>query len=377
MFDIDALLATDPVSTAWLVRQNKSALEVGDKVYVWRNIGGGDKKKAGLVAEARIAGPVQQQAVAPEELVFWTDPADAQVENRVEIVFEKIYARPRLQWAWVESDPVIGRFKQVQGTNIAMSSNEAERMRILAERVSEDWTYAEAVAGLWAYAMTRDIQVSKLSGSPVADAALRSGRVVTGMYNKVMNFRAIDPNDSRKGLSAASGMDRDIWAKFYSNAIGDLDVLAIEVEYRRLWPSESGIESQGPKPEPPPPGTNLAELLSRWQKRKQKEGGGDGPPRSYSSKTRRFEREELVYQIALLRANGACEVPGCYHPLFETSDNLTFLEVHHIEFLSEGGKDSPENTAAICPAHHREAHFGVHAGKIASQLAKVRQTDPT
>ena len=46
---------------------------------------------------------------------------------------------------------------------------------------------AESIAGLWAYAKTYGKEVSRLPGSPVADGALRIGRAVTGVYNKVMN----------------------------------------------------------------------------------------------------------------------------------------------------------------------------------------------
>ncbi|CAN0604767.1 unnamed protein product, partial [Ectocarpus sp. 12 AP-2014] len=35
-----------------------------------------------------------------------------------------------------------------------------------------------------------------------------------------------------------------------------------------------------------------------------------------------------------------------------------FLEVHHIIPLAESGHDAVENTMALCPNCHREAHFG-------------------
>jgi hypothetical protein len=60
------------------------------------------------------------------------------------------------------------------------------------------------VAGLWAYTQTYGQQVSRLPGSPVAEVALVVGRAISGVYNKVMNFRAIDPRDERAGMSGAS-----------------------------------------------------------------------------------------------------------------------------------------------------------------------------
>jgi len=35
-----------------------------------------------------------------------------------------------------------------------------------------------------------------------------------------------------------------------------------------------------------------------------------------------------------------------------------YLEVHHVVPLAKDGSDTPENTVAICPACHRELHFG-------------------
>ncbi|MCM7737031.1 HNH endonuclease [Enterobacter hormaechei] len=40
-------------------------------------------------------------------------------------------------------------------------------------------------------------------------------------------------------------------------------------------------------------------------------------------------------------------------------DGTPFLEVHHIEWLSNGGEDSVENAIALCPNCHRQAHYGV------------------
>lgn len=65
-------------------------------------------------------------------------------------------------------------------------------------------------------------------------------------------------------------------------------------------------------------------------------------------------------------------MPNCQHPAFETKAGEAFLEVHHINFLFEGGDDDPDNTAALCPAHHREAHFGKAAEDLGAQLKAVR-----
>ncbi|MFT4767447.1 MAG: hypothetical protein ACI8RN_000573 [Glaciecola sp.] len=39
------------------------------------------------------------------------------------------------------------------------------------------------------------------------------GRAVTGVYNKVMSFRHIDPRDERAGMSGGGDMVREVWAR--------------------------------------------------------------------------------------------------------------------------------------------------------------------
>lgn len=71
-----------------------------------------------------------------------------------------------------------------------------------------------------------------------------------------------------------------------------------------------------------------------------------------------FRRNLYVVAAALKRADGRCEVPGCTHSLFQRDTGPYYLEVHHIVPLGEGGEDTLLNVAAICPACHREYHFG-------------------
>jgi hypothetical protein len=77
--------------------------------------------------------------------------------------------------------------------------------------------------------------VSRLPGSPVAEIALALGRAVSGVYNKLMNFRAIDPRDQRAGMSGGGETDRRVWAEFYNEAAGDLRHPELEREFNRLW----------------------------------------------------------------------------------------------------------------------------------------------
>lgn len=72
----------------------------------------------------------------------------------------------------------------------------------------------------------------------------------------------------------------------------------------------------------------------------------------------RFRRNEDVVAEVLERAAGYCE--GCKHPApFKRAINgEPYLEVHHIKWLAKGGEDTVENSVALCPNCHREAHYG-------------------
>ncbi len=71
-----------------------------------------------------------------------------------------------------------------------------------------------------------------------------------------------------------------------------------------------------------------------------------------------FKRNQDVIAEVLFRANGKCEECGKTAPFLRASDGSPYLEVHHVLPLSENGDDTVENTLALCPNCHRQAHFG-------------------
>ncbi|MFH5070802.1 HNH endonuclease [Enterobacter cloacae complex sp. 2024EL-00215] len=74
--------------------------------------------------------------------------------------------------------------------------------------------------------------------------------------------------------------------------------------------------------------------------------------------TRVYKRSPYVVAEVLSRAKGKCQSCKSDAPFLKV-DGTPFLEVHHIEWLSNGGEDSVENAIALCPNCHRQAHFGV------------------
>ncbi|SON51670.1 HNH endonuclease signature motif containing protein [Vibrio tapetis] len=84
---------------------------------------------------------------------------------------------------------------------------------------------------------------------------------------------------------------------------------------------------------------------------------GDAKPKVNTTTTTNYARSPEVKAWALNRANGVCEY--CDNPApFETEEDRPFLEVHHIVPLVDGGANTVENCADICPNCHRMLHFG-------------------
>ncbi|MCM4170961.1 HNH endonuclease [Arenibacter sp. TNZ] len=76
-----------------------------------------------------------------------------------------------------------------------------------------------------------------------------------------------------------------------------------------------------------------------------------------------YERDFMVKAWVLKNADGCCESCNKKAP-FETIGGLPYLEVHHVLSLAEGGSDKVENTVAVCPNCHREAHYGTFKTQI-------------
>ncbi len=381
-FDIDGFLATRPSAFLWLVTRSGDRMRVGDRAFLWRSIAGDDEARSGVVAETEIADEPSEREEDTPSRPFWRsgDPALPRLRVRVRTVRVAASAKEVVQRKWALEDPVLRDMtilKAANATNFLLSDEQAARLCALWTKTGRNFTYAESVAALWVYKETYGSSVSRLPGSPVADMALRIGRAVPGVYNKIMNFRHLDPRDERAGLSGGSDVDSTAWSRFFDaqgRALRDHD---LDAEYRRLW-ADAGAE---------PPDAALArdEAVEREASRlaseeplaallaRHRAAGRPAKPKVAAAPGQRFERDPLVVAIARVRAAFRCEVPGCAHPTFLDRDGRTYCEVHHIEPLANGGDDTPENAACVCPAHHREAHHGAGAAKIREALLAIRR----
>ncbi len=73
----------------------------------------------------------------------------------------------------------------------------------------------------------------------------------------------------------------------------------------------------------------------------------------------------------LARAKGNCELCGALG--FECEDGSRYLESHHIIRLADDGVDRMTNVIALCPNHHREAHYGVSRDELEAKMAQMVQ----
>ena len=84
-----------------------------------------------------------------------------------------------------------------------------------------------------------------------------------------------------------------------------------------------------------------------------------------------FKRNQFVVIETLERANGVCDLCKKNAPFLRIKDEAPFLEVHHVNPLADGGKDTLDNTVALCPNCHREAHLGINRDKVKQRLLQV------
>jgi hypothetical protein len=101
---------------------------------------------------------------------------------------------------------------------------------------------------------------------------------------------------------------------------------------------------------------------------------GNSKPKRGSYSATFIVRDDRVRKSVLKRARGQCEHCGALG--FKRSDGTHFVEAHHIISLAEQGQDTLDNVIALCPNHHREAHFGESWEQLETEfkakLAKLR-----
>lgn len=99
--------------------------------------------------------------------------------------------------------------------------------------------------------------------------------------------------------------------------------------------------------------------------------GADSPERA-SSITQSTRRDPAVRLAVLQRADGRCEL--CDAEGFRMDDGRLYAETHHVQPLAKRGVDRVWNVVALCPTHHREAHYGSRRVQMKAQLLELLAT---
>ncbi len=79
-------------------------------------------------------------------------------------------------------------------------------------------------------------------------------------------------------------------------------------------------------------------------------------PKGKITTTSSYIRNTYIAEASKRRANGICQLCGQPAPFNDKNGN-PYLESHHIIWLSAGGADTLDNTAALCPNCHKKMHI--------------------
>ncbi|WP_129125950.1 MULTISPECIES: HNH endonuclease [Geomonas] len=241
-FDIDTYIKNYD-NVRWLVGQKHLAdkMAPGDEVFFWRAAGKKSGKIPGIVAYGILTSApslIEEDEASIPLYKPGTPPPGIDLRVSIQIKHKCLGAKEIIKKDWLLEDPVVPHMRILKffsETNYLITTNEAQRLFTLVRNTGRDWTREESIGGLWAYAQTLNSSISRLPGSPVSEVALAIGRALPGVYNKVMNFRALDPTDERKGFSSVSQTDEAVWHEFFDPSSKALLVSKLDSEFSRLW----------------------------------------------------------------------------------------------------------------------------------------------
>jgi 5-methylcytosine-specific restriction endonuclease McrA len=368
IFDIDGYLSASFGLIKWTVSRYQDQIKPGDSVYIWRSQGD-EPSLAGVVAEGTVVETPSVQEDDPNGRDFWRQEPEDSDQMQVKIRLNRIASkREVLKREWMKDDSALKTLlilRQPAGTNFRVEELAASRLGQLWGKTGTDWARDEVVAALHLYEQMVGKPISKIADSEVEQLAQQLGRAPTGVYNKLMNLRSIDPRDERKGFEGHSKVDQRAWNEFFDKKTMAIQVHDVEnsrlwegtVKSKKLSAEDLGVEERRLAKNP------LHILLEQYSERPK-----NLKPKRRSQATMIYDRDPCVVTLRKQLANFRCEVDSCQSVQFRTERDEIFIEVHHLVPLSEGGADTLENTVAVCPTHHRLLHYGRDKQLIGSRL---------
>ncbi|MCT4373258.1 EVE domain-containing protein [Yangia mangrovi] len=243
IFDVDKLLNEGVSVFLFAAKQNAKRMQDGDRFYLWRSQGKG-KSVAGVVAKGVLLDRPKVREDDSAGRKYWRDPKNATAQtSRVSVRIDEVANKKGvLQRAWMLDDPILSDLlilKMASGSNYLLEEPHLGRIDSLWENTGVNWSRSQSLAALHVYQYTYGGSLSLRAGQPIPETATLIGRTVKGFYNKVLNFRHIDPRDQRAGFSGAGEVDREVWAEFFDPEANEIRTEALEGEYQRLWGGSS------------------------------------------------------------------------------------------------------------------------------------------
>ncbi len=206
-----------------------------------------------------------------------------------------------------------------------------------------------------AYCLTKE-QISVLEGAGIRARESKADEPLTISIwpeSKQKTLKASYYNSLRANAEKSRSPEPRLGREFITEWANIGDCILIGRIGKRVYVSKSPADSTSFNAviEREINGADVAPIQARAKQRR-------GNPEKITRVVRDFRRSLDVVVSALVRAADRCEMPGCAHKLFLKENGKPFLEVHHVVPLAEGGEDYLGNAAAICPACHRELHYG-------------------
>lgn len=191
-----------------------------------------------------------------------------------------------------------------------------------------------------------------------------------GVYMKLMEFRKYDPASPGAGLG--HGKWRDIEANVWNLPP---DRLAFEAQNIRAKIAQFLAEGGSPNEARGimVPIADRAKLDEKVQsilaqpKLIASRPKGQEHPETQVVQVVQYARDPRVVAYVLNRADGICEACKAPAPFIRT-DGSPYLEAHHILPLAQGGPDTVENCAALCPNCHRAMHLAKNKAEWIAKL---------
>ncbi|MUK70323.1 HNH endonuclease [Aliivibrio fischeri] len=105
-------------------------------------------------------------------------------------------------------------------------------------------------------------------------------------------------------------------------------------------------------------------------KKKPEKPKGNKEPSYLETTTKVYQRSGKIKGWVLRRAGKYCELCKQEAP-FKKENGSYYLEVHHLLRLKDGGSDTVENCAALCPNCHRKLHYSQERKMLSRELINL------